>query len=134
MIHQKHTCISYDNVLIVILLDLICGWNSHRSINWGMRSLRNEHSNQSHWQDYMIFERSKDVKTIIVLKSCFTNVDLLSSRFVIIAIWMRVCDFNCESYSNFFGTACCLFILDCEFLFDMYLKFILRFTRVHFRN
>lgn len=32
------------------------------------------------------FERSKDVKTMIDLKSRFTNVDLLSSRFVIIAI------------------------------------------------
>lgn len=32
------------------------------------------------------FERSKDVNTMIDLKSRFTNVDLLSSRFVIIAI------------------------------------------------
>lgn len=82
------------------------------------------------------FERSKDVKTMIDLKSRFTNVDLLSSRFVIIAIcgceFLRLLIVN--HILTFFGTACCLFILNCEFSFDMYLKFVSRFTRVHFRN
>lgn len=133
MIHQKHTCISYDNVLIVILLDLICGWNSHRSINWGMRSLRNEHSNQSHWQDYMIFwkiKRCKDYNSFEILfyECWFTVISFCDNCHMDASLWL------CESYSNFFGTACCLFILDFEFSFDMYLKYILRFTRVHFRN
>lgn len=83
------------------------------------------------------FERSKDVKTsydrfeIPFYKCWFTVISFCDNCHM----WMRVFEtFNCESYSNFFGTACCLFILDCEFSFDMYLKFVSRFTRVHFRN
>lgn len=100
MIHQKHTCISDDNVLIVILLDL---WlNGHRSIN--MRSLRNEHSNQSHSQDYIVFWKIKRCKDydrfeIPFYKCWFTVISFCDNCHM----WMRVFEtFNCESYSNFF--------------------------------
>lgn len=97
---------------------------------------RNEHSNQSHSQDYMVFLKIKICKDydrfeILFCECWFTVISFCDNCHM----WMRVFEtFNCESYSNFFGTACCLFILDCEFSFDMYLKFISRFTRVHFRN
>lgn len=84
-VHQKHTCISDDNVLIVILLGFVVETAIGVSTEVCDRSEMNTQINHIHRTTWF-FERSKDVKIMIVLKSRFTNVDLQSSRFVIIAI------------------------------------------------